>query len=365
MKSRLLAPLQRHRQSGLSLLEMMIAMGIGLVLVSTIGYAYLGARQSFRTQDALSRIQENTRYGFEFMAHDLRMVGSTDGANDGVTSILNAALPASVPAAFVSLRPALIGYDGSAVPAVTPPSVCVTANTVACWRQGDSLTIVYADNEAEYQVTAHDGGARQFTVTSTDGLNVGDILVAADFAHSAIFQADSIAGGNVTYAAGGAMTPGNQAISLGTFNTDTDNAIRLHKLHAVTYYIAPNPAGVSSLYRHTLGASAGNAAGTSEEVLAGVDNLALRYGVDISNPADKSIDAYWTASQVDAGTDGVLNMPVAVASQADRWQRVLSVEISMAMISGTTGVSTRGDGRLRNTMTNVVALRNRLWDPTQ
>jgi type IV pilus assembly protein PilW len=348
----------------LSLLEMMIAMGIGLVLVATIGYAYVGARQSFRTQDALSRMQENTRYGFEFMAHDLRMVGSTGGANDGWASILNAALPATVPASFVSLRPALIGYDGSASPAVTPPAVCVTANTAACWRQGDSLTIIYADDEAEYQVTAHDAGARQFTVADATGLSAGDILVASDFIHSAIFQTDSVAGGNVTYAAAGGMSPGNQAISLGTFDTNV-NALSLHKLRAVTYYIAPNPATVSSLYRHVLGASAGNAAGTSEEVLAGVDNLTLRYGVDVSNPADKSIDAYWTASQVEAGTDGTLSVPITVTSQADRWQRVLSVQISLAMLSSSAGVSTSGDGRLRSTITNAVALRNRLWDPTQ
>ncbi len=354
-----------HNQVGLSLLEMMIAMAIGLVMVVTIGYAYLGARQSFRTQEALSRMQESMRYGFEFMANDLRLAGSTGGAFDGMSNVLvSAALPASVPAAFISLNPALVGYDGATTPATTPPTVCITANTTACWRQGDSITVTYADNQSEYVVTAHDSGARQFTLTSAAGLNAGDILVAADFVHSAIFQTDGVAGGNVTYAAGGAMQPGNSAASLGTFDTDID-ALRLYKLRAVTYYVGRNPAGNSSLYRRILGTSAGNATATSEEVLAGVDNLTLRYGVDVSDPADKAVDHYWTAAQVEAGTDGAHPMPGAANTQALRWQRVLSVQVGMAMISDNGGVSTRGDGRLRKNITHTVTIRNRQWDPTQ
>jgi hypothetical protein len=72
-----------------------------------------------------------------------------------------------------------------------------------------------------------------------------------------------------------------------------------------------------------------------------------------------------TVSQVEAGTDGAHPMPAAANTQALRWQRALSVQVGMNMISDTGGVSTRGDGRLRKTITHTVTIRNRQWDPTQ
>ena len=58
----------RYRQRGLSLIELMVSLTIGLVIVTTIGYVYVGAAATFRSLDASSRIQENVRFAFERMA---------------------------------------------------------------------------------------------------------------------------------------------------------------------------------------------------------------------------------------------------------------------------------------------------------
>ena len=60
---------------GVTLIEMMISLTIGLMIIAGIGYAFLGSRQSFRSQDALSRMQEGARTAFEVMAKDIRMAG--------------------------------------------------------------------------------------------------------------------------------------------------------------------------------------------------------------------------------------------------------------------------------------------------
>ena len=66
----------RTSQRGFSLVEMMIAITIGFVIVGAIGYLFIGSRQSFRTTDAISRIQENARYALQTMAHDVRIAGN-------------------------------------------------------------------------------------------------------------------------------------------------------------------------------------------------------------------------------------------------------------------------------------------------
>ncbi len=361
-------------QSGLSLIELMISMAIGLVLVATIGYAYIGAKQSFRAQDAMSRIQENTRYGFEFMAMDLRMVGSTGGARDGGTSVIDTAnLPAAVPSTFVDLfAQPLIGYNDTAPPTVTNcTTACTPANVnpAACRVQGDAVTVLYADNETEYRATAH--AAPNISLTSAAGLATGDILVASDFAHAALFQATDdtdIAGNTVSYDMGGSVMPGNTdngtgAVVLGSFDPAI-NALRLYKLHAASYYIGCNPSRLPALYRRILGSAANDATATNEELLEGVNDLQIEYGVDLTDPMDRSVDAYWTSAEVSAGTKAGVNMPVSSTTLQQRWRRVLSVRIELEMISPTTGVSTRSDGRLHKRSTHVVTIRNGQWDPT-
>ena len=59
----------------------MIAITIGLILLGGIGYVYLGSRQTFRTQDDFSRIQENVRYALDQVGVDVRMAGYSGCVN--------------------------------------------------------------------------------------------------------------------------------------------------------------------------------------------------------------------------------------------------------------------------------------------
>ena len=48
-------------QSGLTLVELLVAMAIGLILLTGIFQVFLGSNSIYRTQDSLSRLQENGR----------------------------------------------------------------------------------------------------------------------------------------------------------------------------------------------------------------------------------------------------------------------------------------------------------------
>ena len=67
--------IQPVRMKGVTLIELMISMTIGLATIAAVGWVYLGTMQTYRTHDALSRLQEGARHTFELIGKDLRMTG--------------------------------------------------------------------------------------------------------------------------------------------------------------------------------------------------------------------------------------------------------------------------------------------------
>lgn len=66
------------KQSGLSLIELMIAMTLGLMVTVSLGYILMGSRSTFRTQDASARVQDTGRFAMEFIGRQLRSAGRID-----------------------------------------------------------------------------------------------------------------------------------------------------------------------------------------------------------------------------------------------------------------------------------------------
>lgn len=62
-------------QSGLSLVELLIAMALGLILTVGALQMMLSSQSLYRTTDSLSRIQESGRFALDFLAKDIRMAG--------------------------------------------------------------------------------------------------------------------------------------------------------------------------------------------------------------------------------------------------------------------------------------------------
>jgi type IV pilus assembly protein PilW len=66
---------KRRNQRGMGLVELMISMVIGLILLGTLSYFYLGSRQISRTHDDLSRMEESGRNAMEIIGKAVRQAG--------------------------------------------------------------------------------------------------------------------------------------------------------------------------------------------------------------------------------------------------------------------------------------------------
>lgn len=60
---------------GFSLIELMVAITVGLILIAIIAQIYLSSKQTYRSQDDLSRMQEEGRYAIEMLSRYARLAG--------------------------------------------------------------------------------------------------------------------------------------------------------------------------------------------------------------------------------------------------------------------------------------------------
>jgi type IV pilus assembly protein PilW len=75
MKKRLFSSLHYHHQRGMNLVELMIAMVLGLVVVGGAGKIFLSNTQAFRLQDEVSGLQQSGQLVMEMMLADIRRAG--------------------------------------------------------------------------------------------------------------------------------------------------------------------------------------------------------------------------------------------------------------------------------------------------
>ena len=69
---------QSGKEMGLGLIEIMVAVSLGLMILASLGYVLTGSRAVYRTQDASARLQDTGRFAIELMGRQIRMAGWVD-----------------------------------------------------------------------------------------------------------------------------------------------------------------------------------------------------------------------------------------------------------------------------------------------
>lgn len=79
-------PPPRSSAAGFTLIELMVAMSIGLVLIGGALYVYAQSSSSYRAADSISRLQETARFALDTLEPDLRLAGFW-GLNSGPVEV--------------------------------------------------------------------------------------------------------------------------------------------------------------------------------------------------------------------------------------------------------------------------------------
>ena len=250
------------RVKGFSLVELMIAMVLGLVLLGGVIGVFLSNQNTARATNDLSNLQNSVRLTFQLLSQDIRSAGFA-GCNNSprVVSIIEVGGATPQWANWVG------GIQGFAADA----------------QGNESIRLMYGSGVSN-SVATH--APPVFTLSAAPNLAAGDIAMICDDTLSSIFQVSAVGATTLSHAASGA----------GTLNCTADLGIdfpfvcanprgrffaadsMIMRFESVRWFVAPSLRNnaVNALFRESL--VAGQV--VAEEVLAGVASLNFAYQLD-------------------------------------------------------------------------------------
>jgi type IV pilus assembly protein PilW len=75
------------RERGFTLIELMVAITIGLVLTIVVAQLFLGSRRTYATTDDVSRMQESIRYTYQLLTRTVHLAGYKSSPNSKTEDI--------------------------------------------------------------------------------------------------------------------------------------------------------------------------------------------------------------------------------------------------------------------------------------
>jgi type IV pilus assembly protein PilW len=257
-------------QTGLTMVELLVALAVGLFLTAGIIQLMANSNQASRSVNASSFVQENARFALATLAHDIRMAGflgcrslSDDAlvvrSSPSGTSDFRADVPTDGPG-----RPfaALIGYSAGDAPdwvpsTITPVTDVSLIQTLSA--QGTGTVLAAAQTSANGELVL---------AGNPDGLRARDVAVITDCESVDIFTVNGVSGNAVQHSGLG------RSYLAGA---------RVFPLIANGYVIgkrANSPcAEQSCLYKVPLGRRDASGGRIAAQDLVAAEELKLRFGV--------------------------------------------------------------------------------------
>jgi type IV pilus assembly protein PilW len=365
--------LRRPAEAGVTLIELMVALLLGLILIGGAIQVFVSNRAAYAFNEGFSRLQENGRFALDTIDYHARLAGYL-GCLSGVTIFNNLDDPAEVP---FNLAEGLIGYeaDGTAPDETFAAADSNPANSddTTDWTPtlpdeldnsvipGSDVLIVRHVNPSSYALLSPFSSATLVSaIAPDDAFQNGDIAVASDCQKASVFQVTAVAGaaGDITLAHTATGTPGNAA---GTADWDTDQqyaaGAQVARAETWAFYVGASDAGPPALFQQRLVVDpmATTASFEREEVVEAVETMQVRYGVDTN--LDGAIDRYDTAADV-ADWARVVAVRVAIVTRSPE---EYGTEVDGAnYVVDDTIFNPVDDRRVRQVFVSTIAIRNRL-----
>ena len=342
-------PPRHQRQRGLTLIELMVAITIGLILTAGVIQIFIGSNQTYRFQESMSRIQENGRFGVETIARSLRnadyrgclgrslddsdttdLTGGPGGGGGGPGG--------GGGAATFDFSGSIQGHTNNG--GWSPPLDGDIAGENPS-PDGDVLRVrsAAAGGASDVSPPEDQSGGSNLFVDDTAGFSQNETVIATSCSQAVRFNIQN----NPGTGPGQLTVPGNPGF-YGTYEPDEVYSSGLSYFYIAGGSIDNEPA----LFQR-------GPDGTVRELVEGVERMALQFGEDTNG--DTEVNAYRTADNV------------------SDWESVVAVRVSLLLrgrednvtdepqtISFPPGAApqTVNDRRLRQVFTTTTSLRNRL-----
>lgn len=349
----------QRRALGFSLVEVLVALAIGMVIVLAVSQVFVNNRTAYRQAEVLGRMQENGRFVLDGLGSDIRMAGAigcrkdTKPSNGGDAYPKNIALPISQ--GFMVLDRGVVGYKAGVG---APPSGLSWSET----QLGSSVVAIkYADASPAKLNTDMALPTDNVSIDGNPaGLEAGEVMVISDCQFSDVFRPSFVSSGYVAPGTTVSLTHTTAYNSTSSFTNIYRAGAELSRLVSRIYYLGNGSGGCSAntLCRKNLTVTNGSPVMVTEELIPQVEAFDLLYGVDSSPKLG----------------DGAANKYVEAVDVAD-WNLVDTIQVNVLLQSKDNDLVVKGpatywykgqflvasvssDRHLRRGFTQIFSVRN-------
>jgi len=358
--------INKQNQAGLSLIELMIAMLVGLILIAGVLSIFISSRASYGINSAVGQIQENGRFALEFIRTATRKAGYMGCATSADTgSYLSAAAD---PLAY-NFNQAIYGFAYTGVPPA-PTENPAPDPTAGNWTPAldafltgrvlpntDVLVVRFTQNTPTY-INNINNPATYMNVTGVNNLTAGELMLISNCNSAIVMQTTSPAGAStISYAAAG--NPGNAT----TVVPSSYIGAQVVAPTTAVFYIgvgADNSPALLEANTDTTGTGGigGNGFQTPQELVSGVESMRVLYGVDLTGSQVPS--QYVTANNV-ANWNTVVSVRVALLLRSSIGAVPQpAAAVPMTLLESTPAFTPPLDTRLRQVFIATIGIRNSL-----
>ncbi len=359
------------QQLGLSLIELMIAMALGLLLTLGVTQIYLSGNASYRQTQGFAHAQESSRFVAAILKPDFRASGTygciaemgrpldqvVDNRLQGNLIVpldrpvqgweFNGTGPGdSITLAAVLATPTAgnwnSGTAGEDLPAILAGSVVTNSDVVIVNAMAPIPVPVNAANPQNGNSINMDGAT---------GLPVNRIVLATtgDCDQAELFQKSNNVNATSITMAGGNVNPGNNG---NTFNLGYDSNTRVYEFVSMAYYVGQGTNGEPALFRRRL-----TPPEAPQELVSGVETLQLLYGLDTGG--NSAADTYVPADEVPDWTE-VASVRFSVMTRSQDEVLIEANDRTFDMVGSETSQGNTADRRARLVSVGTTKLRGRM-----
>ncbi len=355
------------KQTGFSLIELLIAAVLGIMLVGGVITVFAGTKRSSTINSNLTELQENARFALESIMREARMAGfqgcvdlNTAGASikadsAPTTNLFETAIQSSVVVSPTQWDP-------------EPPLNFNIPVGVGAPVPGTHTLSIQGGNPQTYNINPMQRIDDPIVLTSaTENFVEGDLALISNCQVADIVTITAVSGATLVH--DGSENGGDDRLSAPYGQAGEQNRPRVMRFEANIFYIGDttrrnsqgNP--VYALYRQTLPYSR-----PPIEMVEGVDNMRIRLGYRDRSPGTEnnmtfvSPDAATPSGQIEAVQIGLLLQSIDPVSDLDdnKSYFLAGDQILPAGSSGAQlGLTHAGDKRLRMAFSSSVTIRNR------
>ncbi len=313
---------QAHRQRGFSLVELMVAVTIGLIILAAVSGIFVTSKTTYNTQDNLARLQENARFAIYYLSEDIRRAGFSGCLEDVANVKNNLTTPTNF---FYNASIALEGMDNNSAGNWYPSNTVLTPTDQRVGTDAITMRSAGASNISITQYMPPTSAELNLSAIPTGEFAIGDIIMVSNCTHADIMQITTVqtASLKLQHNPGGG-TPGNLTPhTLSTGYGPGPPPAKVMKFTSRTYYVM-NRANADGTITPVLVRQ--DNGGAVQELIEGVENMQISYGIDTDSSRDRTPNVYVRANQVSG-----LVITAPDGQPVNPWTRVATVRFALVI----------------------------------